>query len=48
MSGLDKDSVGRQPWIEPEFRELDVRETSAFSNLGTDVGANPSPDCTRS
>jgi hypothetical protein len=35
-------------WVEPEIRELDVRETFAFPNLGADVGGNPAPDCQRS
>lgn len=38
----------RQAWVEPEIRELDVRETSAASGPGNDVGGNPSPDCQRS
>lgn len=48
MTGPNKDLAERQPWIEPEIRELDVRETSAAPNLGTDVGGNPSPDCQHS
>lgn len=42
------DSAKRDPWVEPEIRDLDVRETNAFPNLGADVGGNPSPDCQRS
>jgi hypothetical protein len=38
----------RKDWIEPEIRELDVRETFAFPNVGADVGGNPAPDCQRS
>lgn len=38
----------RKNWIEPEVRELNVRETYAFPNLGADVGGNPSPDCQKS
>lgn len=35
-------------WVEPEIRELDVRETFALPRLGADIGGNPSPDCQRS
>lgn len=38
----------RRPWIAPEIRELDVRETSALPNRGADVGGNPYVDCQRS
>lgn len=38
----------RQAWVEPEIRELDVRETSAAKGGGADVGGNPYPDCQRS
>ena len=38
----------RRPWIVPEIRELDVRETSALPNRGTDPGGNPYADCQRS
>ncbi len=38
----------RKAWVEPTIRELDVRETFAFPNLGADVGGNPAPDCQRS
>jgi hypothetical protein len=38
----------RRPWVEPEIRELDVRETSAFPGTGADAGGNPTPDCQRS
>lgn len=38
----------RQPWITPEIRELDVRETALSPGLGNDVGGNPAPDCQRS
>ena len=40
--------IPRKPWMEPEIRELDVRETSLSPGLGNDVGGNPSPDCQRS
>jgi hypothetical protein len=39
---------GREPWVEPEILLLDVRETSALSHLGNDVGGNPTSDCQRS
>jgi hypothetical protein len=35
----------RKVWIEPEVRELNVRETFAFPGTGADVGGNPFPDC---
>lgn len=35
-------------WVEPEIRELDIRETFAFPGTGADVGGNPFPDCQRS
>lgn len=35
-------------WVDPEIRELDVRETFALPRLGADIGGNPSPDCQRS
>lgn len=35
----------RKTWIEPQVRELDVRETFADPGLGTDVRGNPFPDC---
>jgi hypothetical protein len=38
----------RRTWVEPEIRELDVRETSALPGAGADVGGNPTPDCQRS
>jgi hypothetical protein len=38
----------RKPWMEPEIRELDVRETALSPGVGNDVGGNPSPDCQRS
>ncbi len=40
-------SVGKL-WVEPEIRELNVRETMAFIGTGADVGGNPAPDCQRS
>lgn len=38
----------RKNWIEPEIRELDIRETFAFPGRGADVGGNPTIDCQRS
>ncbi len=35
-------------WVEPEIRELDVKETFALGKLGADVGGNTFPDCQRS
>ena len=32
-------------WVDPEIRELNVRETFAFPGVGADVGGNPGPDC---
>ena len=32
-------------WVDPEIRELNVRETFAFPGAGADVGGNPTPDC---
>lgn len=40
--------IVRQTWVEPEIRELDVRETSAAIGRGNDVGGNPTIDCQRS
>ncbi len=40
--------IPRKPWMEPEIRELDVRETSLSPGVGNDAGGNPSPDCQRS
>ena len=34
----------KQGWVEPEIRELDVRETSVFPGTGADAGGNPAPD----
>jgi hypothetical protein len=36
---------GKQAWVEPEIRELDVQETFAAPKRGSDVGGNPYPDC---
>lgn len=36
----------RMEWVEPELRQLDVRETAANPLSGTDGGAFT--DCTRS
>jgi hypothetical protein len=38
----------RIEWVEPEVRDLDVRETFAFPRRGADVGGNPAIDCQRS
>ncbi|HEX4847419.1 MAG TPA: hypothetical protein VFV30_04700 [Novosphingobium sp.] len=38
----------RKTWMEPEIRELDIRETFAFPGRGADIGGNPSIDCQRS
>jgi hypothetical protein len=38
----------RLNWVEPEIRELDVRETFNLPRTGADVGGNPYPDCQRS
>ncbi len=48
MANDSNNQVDREPWVEPEIRELDVRETFAFPRLGADVGGNPRPDCQRS
>lgn len=41
-------STDRKEWVEPEIRELDVRDTFAFPRRGADVGGNPYVDCQRS
>lgn len=38
----------RQPWVEPEIVELDLRETFAYRLFGNDVGGNPFIDSQRS
>lgn len=40
----------RKTWVEPEVRELDVRETFNDPGTGADVPLvpNPPPDCTAS
>jgi hypothetical protein len=43
-----QDDSTRLAWVEPDIRELDVRETFAFIGAGADVAGNPSPDCQRS
>ncbi|MBK9239966.1 MAG: hypothetical protein IPL75_06815 [Acidobacteria bacterium] len=43
-NGLVESSAGKL-WVEPEIRELNVRETMAFPGEGADVGGNPFPDC---
>jgi hypothetical protein len=35
----------RNEWVEPEVRELDVRETFALPRRGADIGGNPAVDC---
>jgi hypothetical protein len=35
----------RQKWVEPEIRELDIRETFALPRRGADIGGNPFVDC---
>jgi hypothetical protein len=38
----------KREWVEPEIRELDVKDTLAAPRGGADVGGNPYPDCQRS
>jgi hypothetical protein len=45
MTGQNQIADARQPWIDPEISELDVRETAAVPNLGADAAGNPDPDC---
>jgi len=45
MTEPSVDPSTRQPWIEPEIRELDVRETFAKPEFGVDSAGNPWPDC---
>lgn len=45
MTDQTKQSGERKPWITPEIRELDVRETALSPGVGNDAGGNPSPDC---
>jgi hypothetical protein len=42
------ETPARKPWVEPEVRALDLRETAAFPGIGADIGGNPAPDCQRS
>lgn len=35
----------RKTWIDPQLRELDVRDTFADPGPGADVRGNPFPDC---
>lgn len=45
MTGNQIQTAGeRNIWVEPEIRELDVRETSASPGRGADVGGNPGID----
>ncbi|ADW67873.1 hypothetical protein [Granulicella tundricola] len=37
----------RMPWVEPEIRQLDVRETASNEGFGGD-GQKRFADCTRS
>ena len=48
MTAVSNKNVDRKQWIEPEIRELDVRETFALPRTGADAGGNPFPDCQRS
>lgn len=48
MAKMNDQNKTKQVWLEPEIRELDVRETFAFPFVGADVGGNPTPDCQRS
>jgi hypothetical protein len=48
MNPYNADKIEFKEWVEPEIRDLDVRDTFAFPNLGADVGGNPAPDCQRS
>ena len=38
-------TTGREAWIAPEIRDLDVQETNAQPGPGNDVGGNALPDC---
>lgn len=38
-------TTGRETWITPEIRDLDVQETNARPGPGNDVGGNALPDC---
>ena len=38
-------TTGREAWIAPEIRDLDVQETNAQPGPGADVGGNAFPDC---
>lgn len=40
------DNPEPKAWVEPEIRELDIRETFTFPNTGGD--GSIFPDCTRS
>lgn len=40
--------AANQIWVDPEIRELSVRETFALPGRGADVGGNAFPDCQRS
>ena len=43
-----QDDTIRLTWVEPEIRELEVRETFALIGGGADVAGNAAPDCQRS
>lgn len=38
----------RLEWVEPEIQELNVLETFAYPNRGSDVRGNPYIDCQNS
>ncbi len=44
MNAQNQELNGKQSWVEPEIRELDVRETAVAPHLGADAGGNPCPD----
>ena len=48
MTNSESPRTARLAWEQPEIRELDVRETSAVTGRGGDVGGNPFVDCQRS
>lgn len=43
-----EDNRDLKAWVEPNIRELEIRETFAFIGRGADVGGNPTIDCQRS
>lgn len=48
MDDTNKAADSRKTWVEPSIRTLDIGETSAFPNLGADIGGNAFVDCQRS